>query len=479
LGDRRRFEHINFPVYYFLTKNINMVLTSTNPLHPVYELLAKGIYGYFGGDAAAKLLVTAQLSNLGYSIDKVFDDPTASFQALGLISKDGTRPPVLVSCGTLDNQDAIDDANPLGVGFNEFTANKDKVKAWVTGIITDRTKNPAGIKVDLTGQSLGGALTQWFASEFPDLLHEAVTFQSPGITKAASKNFICKGGKPSQITHYIVNGDLISLGGEAFLPGTLRVGDYQTPAIDPEKFGDKHVAGILNTNVLPGVTAVVTNELTVSLDALNRPNFTFSGQDWQDLLRKINQTNPTLATAANSRSGTERLRVQSGNSNILLGQVVQAVSAPSPLVLDVTKLTNPPTAARGMTKEGGVYDSKIGLYTMEKAGGIRLTDGTVVPPSDSRYAEAAIKKALINSSVMVNQTDRDISDRNIYTPQSNSTDVGIPKPLNAGNEMANHGNYLSVSDKTDHFRNTFGVEDIYGSGERNLNNVIFNPSPKV
>ncbi len=458
-----------------------MVLTSANPLHPVYELLAKGIYGYFGGDAAAKLLVTAQLSNLGYSIDKVFDDPTASFQALGLISKDGTRPPVLVSCGTLDNQDAIDDANPLGVGFNEFTANKDNVKAWITGIISDRTKNPAGIKVDFTGQSLGGALTQWFASEFPDLLHEAVTFQSPGITKAASNNFICKGGKTSQITHYIVNGDLVSLGGEAFLPGTLRVGDYQTPAIDPEKFGDKHAAGILNTSVVPGVTAAVTNELTVNLDDFNRPNFTFSGQDWQDLIVKLKQTNPTLATAANSRSDAERLRVQSGNFNILLGQIVQATSTPSPLVLDVTQLTTAPTGGQGSTKASGADDSNIGLYVMENAGGkMRLTDGTLVPPSDPRYATAAISKALMNTSLMANKTDLDMTDRSIYAPSSKLTDFGGANPLNVGNEMAIPVNYLGAnSDKTDRFHNNFGVEDIYGSGDRNFNNVIFNPSTKA
>jgi serralysin len=452
-----------------------MVLTSTNPLHPVYELLAKGIYGYFGGDAAAKLLVTAQLSNLGYSIDKVFDDPTTSFQALGLISKDGTRPPVLVSSGTIDNQDAIDDANPQGVGFNQFTANKDKVKAWVTEIITDRTKNPAGIKVDLTGQSLGGALTQWFASEFPDFLREAVTFQSPGITKAASNNFICKGGKTSQITHYIVNGDLISLGGEAFLSGTLRVGDYQTPAIDPEKFGDKHIAGILNTSVVPGVTAAVTNELTIELDDLNRPNFTFSGQDWQDFVGKLKQTNPTLATAANSRSGTERLRVQSGNTNILLGQVIQAVSTPSPLVLEVMQLTTAPTGGQGSTKASRANDSNIGLYTMENAAGkLRLTDGTLVPPSDPRYATAAINKALMNTSLMANKTDLDTIDRGIYTPPS----FGTGDPLKAGNEMAIPVTSLGANPaKPDDFRTTFGVEDIYT--DRNFNNAIFNPTTQA
>ena len=446
-----------------------MVLTSTNPLHPVYELLAKGIYGYFSSDAATKLLVTAQFNSLGYSIDKVFDDPVTSFQALGLISKDVTRPPVLVSQGTVDEKDSIDDANPKGVGFNEFTANKDSVKAWVTGIISDKTKNPAGIKVDLTGQSLGGALAQWFVSEYPDLIREAVTFQSPGITKTASDTFINKGGKSSQITHYIVNGDLISLGGEAFLPGTLRVGDYQTPAVDPEKFGDKHTAGILNAN-LPGVPATVTNEVTIKLDDLNKSTFTFAGQDWQDFIVKLNQTNPTLAIAANNRSTVEAARIQSGSSAILVGQITQAVLTPNPvvppkhgsidkffscdrrskdgdrvsinndkLVLNVTKLINPPTLPIGSPAEN-------------------IAQGRITAPC---YAVEAIKKAIADTILTANKpdckTNQNIAGDTIYAPvvaQGTLNDFVTVNPTNIGKETAIHGysHYLgAISDKADFF----------------------------
>ena len=504
-----------------------MVLTSTNPLHPVYELLARGIYGYFSGDAATKLLVTTQLSSLGYSIDKVFDDPVTSFQALGLVSKDGSRPPVLVSQGTVDEKDSIDDANPKGVGFNGFSANKDMVKAWIVGIISDKTKNPAGIEVDLTGQSLGGALAQWFASEYPDLIREAVTFQSPGISKAASDTFISKGGKSSQITHYIVNGDLVSLGGEAFLPGTLRVGDYQTPAIDPEKFGDKHTAGILNAN-LPGASAAVTNELTVTLDDLNKHTFTFTGQDWQDFVDNLKQTNPTLATAAINRSTVEALRIGSGSSAILLGQVTPAVLTPNPgstnndgLVLNVTKLTNPPTPPIGSpaqniaegriidlssyggqtlkaditTESSAAYNNNVGFYTVENtAGTIRLTDGTLLPPGDPRYVVEAIKQAIANTFLTANKTDSKtdqiITGGAIYAPvvvaQGTLNDFVTANPTNAGTETAIHAyfNYLGANpDKFDHFRalgnNTFGVEDLYAGGDRDFNDVVINMNVRV
>ncbi len=384
----------------------SMVLTSANPLHPAYELLSKGIYGYFSGVPATQALVVAQLTSLGYSIDKVFDDPNTSFQALGLVAKAGNRPPVLVSQGTVDEKDAIDDANPKGVAFNEFTANKNAVKTWLTGIINDKTKNPAGLKADFTGQSSGGALSQWFASEFPELLHEAVTFQSPGISKAASKSFLNKGGKPNQITHYIVNGDLVSLGGEAFLPGTLRVGDYQTPAFDPEKFADKHIAGILNSN-LPGINATVTNELSVTLDDLNKPTFTFTGQDWLDFITKIKQSDRLLGHAANSRAGIERQRVQSGNFNLLIGQITQVVSSPSShnpyreydiqgdkgvvidrdrLVLDIIKLADDPNI------QHLIQAPQISLDEVKTLAGIA---GNILKPGDLNYAVDALKQALV------------------------------------------------------------------------------------
>lgn len=65
-----------------------MAITAAQPLHQLYELFAKGIYGYFGGNKAA---VVEQLKIAGYSIDKEFNDPNTSFQALGLIYQDGTR----------------------------------------------------------------------------------------------------------------------------------------------------------------------------------------------------------------------------------------------------------------------------------------------------------------------------------------------------------------------------------------------------
>jgi hypothetical protein len=117
---------------------------------------------------------------------------------------------------------------------------------------------------------------------------------------------------------------------------------------------------------------------------------------------------------------------------------------------------------------------------MENADGkMRLTDGTLVPPSDPRYATAAISKALMNTSLMANKTDRDMTDRSsTYAPPGNLTNFGTTDPLMAGNAMAIDVNSLGANPaKPDDFRTTFGVDDIYG--DRNFNTAIFNPSTKV
>jgi hypothetical protein len=300
-----------------------MNISPVRPIHTLYELLAKNVPSYFGTNQSAAIL---KLSALGYTIDRVFDDAATSFQAVGLVSIDKTKPPVLVFQGTVDEKDSIDDANVQGTGFSQFTANKDIVKSWLDNIVRDKIKNPNGFKVDFTGHSLGGALVQWFASEYPNLLGEAVSFQSPGISQAASNNFAIKGGIANQVTHYVVNGDLVSLGGVAFLPGNLRVADYQTIENDPEKYFEKHTIGILNN--IPGYTSIVDTMLATTLSQLNATNFTYAGQDWQDFVNRIKAGNPTLGSTADSRAKAEVQRIASGSFTNLITGVNQALVAP-------------------------------------------------------------------------------------------------------------------------------------------------------
>jgi pimeloyl-ACP methyl ester carboxylesterase len=485
-----------------------MAITAAQPLHPLYELFAKGIYGYFGGNKTA---VIDQLKAAGYSIDKEFNDPNTSFQALGLIYKDATRPPILVFQGTADAKDAVDDANPNGVGFSQFTANKVAVKDWLTSIIADKIKNPGGLKVDLTGHSLGAGLVQWFASEYPNLLREAVTFQSPGITKTASTNFLNNGGNANQITHYAVNGDIVSLGGEAFLPGTLKLADYQTAAIDPEKYNVKHLAGILNATI-PGLTdQTVSTLLSTTLSQFNDPAFNFTGQDWQDFVSRIKIGSLTLGKVTESRAAAEIERVASGSFATLIGTINNALTNvvsnifPTSLAnaigtksqgllegrtIDLTNYANQVLKADITTKGDAAYLNNIGFYAVKDAltGLIDLGNGVTLKPGDADYAKAAVNSAIANSFQLA-KNDRkanlDVPGGGVYAPiviaQGSLADFISKNPTNGGDGNAIHAyfNYLGANpDKFNHFRldspNTFAVEDMFGGGDKDFNDLIVN-----
>jgi serralysin len=175
-----------------------------------YELLAKVLSAY--SDPERRSVAEKVFAAQGYVVDRVFDDPANEFQALGLISKDGSKPPVLVLPGGRPG-------NPISVGNEEFEANKQAIKEWLEMVAKDPQLNPQGLKPDVTGASRGGALTQLTASEFPTLIGSAISFVSPGIDRATAAKFIANGGNPSQVRHYITDGDWRSLIGDAYIPG--------------------------------------------------------------------------------------------------------------------------------------------------------------------------------------------------------------------------------------------------------------------
>ncbi len=490
-----------------------MAIAAAQPLHQLYELFAKGIYGYFGGNKAA---VVEQLRIAGYSIDKEFNDPNTSFQALGLIYKDGTRPPVLISQGTTDAKDSIDDANPKGVGFDQFAANKDAVKDWLTSIIADRTKNPGGLTVDFTGHSLGASLAQWFASEYPNLLREAVTFQSPGIAQSASNNFLNNGGKANQITHYAVNGDIVSLGGEALLPGSLKLADYQTVAIDPEKYGIKHLAGILN-NTVPGFTdQTASTLLSTTLSQFNAPTYTFTGQDWQDFVSRIKAGSPSLGKVVETRASAETERIASGSFANLTGKIDNALTNVVPTTfptslpnaigtksqglregrtIDLTDFAGKAFQADITTRGDAAYTNNIGFYAVTDAltGAIDIGGGVTLKPGDINYAKAAVTSAIANS-LQLGKNDRQanfgVAGGAVYAPiviaQGSLADFINNNSSNGGDGTKIHAyfNYLGANpDNFDHFRltgpNTFAVEDQFGGGDRDFNDLIVNLNVKT
>jgi serralysin len=302
-------------------------------LNTQYETFAKGIYSYFAGSESLQQATVSAFDRQGYIIDKVFNDSNTSLAALGLRSKDGSKPPVLVFQGTNDLEDLVTVFDPRGAGFAQFFENKQIIQNWLVSIAHDKELNPQGLKPDVTGQSLGGALTQWTASELPQLIGSAVSFESPGIASSAGDNFIANGGVPSQVVHFITDGDIVSLSGEAFIPGRVVVSTFEFPTegqTDFEiNFRRKHLAGVLAD--LPTVLPAPGNEVfslpdnrilsEISVDELNQPNFTFSGKDWQTAIELIRANSRDLAEVLENRQNSEEARQNGDYSTITLAVV--------------------------------------------------------------------------------------------------------------------------------------------------------------
>ncbi len=315
-------------------------------LDPQYELFAKEIFLYFdnkdGGNGRLRPQVEALLDQQGYAINQVFDNPNTSFQALALRSKDGSKPPVLVFQGSAASGNSADvgdfatNADPRGVGFSQFFANKQVIQAWLITITHDQKLNPQGLKPDVTGTSLGGALTQWTASEFPTLINSAISFQSTGIAQDAAHKFIEHGGNPHQVKHYIVNGDYRSLIGENFIPGKVVISVFDSNERDRANYFDrKHLSGILadSRSIIPDSNDPLVAQLLfltskpanqslseISVDELNQPNFTFQGKDGQIGLEIARANDPNFVV---DRQRVEALRRSDINALLKIFRISQ------------------------------------------------------------------------------------------------------------------------------------------------------------
>ena len=176
-------------------------------------------------------------------------------------------------------------------------------------------------------------------------------------------------------------------------------------------------------------------------------------------------------------------------------------SNPQDLVLDVVKLTPTSTAvnlnltsyagqnlkADITTTSNAAYNNNVGFYVVEDAiGTIELSDGSFVKPGDASYAAEAVKNALANSlqaGKSDTKIDLNIAGGKIYAPvviaQGTLNDFISKNPTNGGgaNNIHAYFNYLGAnSDKADHFRligdNSFGVEDVYGGGDKDFNDLV-------
>jgi hypothetical protein len=139
-----------------------------------------------------------------------------------LIPTKDTAPKIIAFRGTEPTaSDIAADATPEGVGKSVFELHKKEIKSML-----DKMTSSRGSKLVVVGHSLGGAMAQWTTAEFPGQINETVTFNSPGISREASKKFeknsSAQKNKP-EVFHYVTRGDIVSTSGQTPLPGKVTM----------------------------------------------------------------------------------------------------------------------------------------------------------------------------------------------------------------------------------------------------------------
>lgn len=290
----------------------------------IYETLAKSII-YIDDKPEFETEVTEYLGANEYYIDRVFDDPATGFHALGLGSNDPDSPPLLIFRGADFRTNIVDFSDSRGPGFRNIENNRDALREWLTQIAQDTSKNPNGLKPDIMGHSIGGALAQITVSEFPNLVGDVFTFNSMGVSTITVNTFrrnLRAGTK--NITHYIVSGDIVSLFGEAFLPGTVFLQSYTDPNIDPLTVLNKNRVEELLLDPPSGYF-----QRQIGVNQLGSPDFTYTNDpDFQEFQAALGAVLPDLKDSLSSRQKAEFLRISQAISFFDLIETIQLNLAP-------------------------------------------------------------------------------------------------------------------------------------------------------
>jgi len=175
----------------------------------------------------AAQVVQKNLKERDLEIKGQITDPYSGFKAWKINSKAGDRP-MLVATGT--ETSGLEDikADLIGdVGDDQYKLNAKKIGEYLDAEVAK------GNKVEVSGHSLGGALTQMIVASHPDKISKATTFNAAGVPEVVDKRYeenVAKTGARPEITHHIAEGDFVSLAGDRFLDGQVRVsGNYGNP----------------------------------------------------------------------------------------------------------------------------------------------------------------------------------------------------------------------------------------------------------
>jgi hypothetical protein len=224
-----------------------------------------------------------------------------------------------------------------------------------------------------------------------------------------------------------------------------------------------------------------TNILFAFPDASGNSPFKVTTNSTNDGYKLSVNNDELILNVAKLAGATPNIPIGAKSQGLLQGRILDLTDyAGKTLKADITT-----------TSEAG-YSNNIAFYAVEDAilGTIKTTTGAILKPGDANYAAEAIKSTVLSAGKTDSKLNQDLTGGKIYAPvvisQGTLADFASKNPTNGGDGSVVHAyfNYLGANpDKLDHFRllgnNTFGVEDLYGSGDRDFNDVVVNVNIKV
>ena len=249
----------------------------------VFDEIAK-TYIYGAGHKEGTGVTYAGTTYAGWTVDTIFNEKNyLGLYAEGLKNTNGES--LLVFRGTQMNSisDILADLDGKGVGYSQYMAAQSALVGWASSL--------ASSSLTVIGHSLGGALAQWFATDFTSQggkLAGVETFNATGIAKNISNTVrvaasLFNSANCGYVTHHIVNGDFVSMFGDEYIDGTAylytvntfdKTKDIFTAVVD--NFMDKHAATFSELEKIDGNFNRRTSRKQISVDDLSSNWFVYS-----------------------------------------------------------------------------------------------------------------------------------------------------------------------------------------------------------
>jgi Domain of unknown function (DUF4114) len=286
-------------------------------------------------------------------------------------------------------------------------------------------------------------------------------------------NFFFNGAKATALYGSAVPltfGNITHLGNSAPRPGSTLNLDLMNSTISQ---GIRTDISALDLAILADLGVSIINAPAVAAPAVTSPPVTSPAV-----------AAPAVTSPAVTSPAVTSPAVTTSSNNLL--NVAKLQGQPEGELLDFRNFAGQAVKVDTVTTSDAAYNNYIGFYAVEDAQGT-LANGLKV--GDVGYAQAAIRSAVLRSFKTETQLDRSVTGGKILAPVviANGTveDFLSRNPLNqADSNIHAYFNYLGANpDKFDHFKllgtNKFGVEDIYGGGDRDYNDIIFQANIKA